>query len=97
MAIVPTTKARLQPYIRIFNTTGPRTQLGAIQEISLKIDRDTDLWRELSTDRGGQPVEIYPKLPLYMATLRRVVLYDIGTATLMAAFNLGGSWSATGF
>ena len=91
MSVVPRTIARLQPYIKIFNNAD-HSQIGAVQELSLKIDRETDIWRELNTDRGGKPVEVYPKLPLYTATLRRVVLYDTTTSTVLNAFKFGSGF-----
>lgn len=94
MATVPRTIARLQPYIKIFDGRN-NTFIAAVQELSLKIDRPTDLWRELNTERQGRPVEIYPKLPTYTGTLSRIVLYDANSATILKAFQYGSGYDIT--
>jgi len=98
MAVVPSTKARLQPYIKIYNQGNRTTPIGAIQRLDLKIDRPTDMWRELNTDREGKPVEVYPGLPTYKATMQRIVLYKAEEATLLRVFGFGtGSGENSGF
>ena len=51
-------------------------EIGAIQRLDLKNERQTNVWRELDYTTAGRPVESYPGLPDYELELDRIVLYD---------------------
>lgn len=51
-------------------------EVGAVQSLSIKNERDTNIWRELDYKTAGRPVESYPGLPSYELELDRIVLYD---------------------
>ncbi len=50
-------------------------EIGTINMLECKLERDTNIWRELNTKRGGLPREVYPTLPTYGLTLRKIMLY----------------------
>lgn len=91
MAIIPipTTLARLQPYIDIFAVrggmsiddavkgvvNGSEVKIGSITSLNIQMKRDTAIWREFDSARAGLPKEVYPGLPTYELTLNKIMLY----------------------
>lgn len=51
-------------------------EVGAVQSLSIKNERETNIWRELDYTTAGRPVESYPGLPSYELEMDRIVLYD---------------------
>ena len=86
---IPQTLARLQPYIDIYTVPGGMsiddavkgafegsdTKIGSINSVDIRIERDTNIWREFNSDRAGLPTEVYPTLPTYELTLTKIMLY----------------------
>ena len=104
--VIPQTAARLQPYIKLFSmlssganvgvpgaapTFSAATAIGEIQSVDIKITRETAIWRELNTDTGGLPIEVYPTLPTYELTIDRIMLYNRTNSqdSFLGAFGFG--------
>lgn len=62
--------------------------VGAMQKVTIKQTRDTNVWRELNSDTYGQIQEVYPQLPEYSLVLDRLVLYQ---SNILEAFGFDGS------
>jgi len=111
---IPSTIARLQPYIDVFTVrggmsldeavagvaAGTETKMASINSLKVDIKRETAIWREFDTERAGLPKEVYPTLPTYELTLKRIMLYknmlDASGAThdsIMTAFGFN-QWNA---
>lgn len=85
---IPQTIARLRPYIDVYAVrggssvedavngivSGTETKIATIRELTIDMKRDTDIWRELNTDRAGLPREVYPTLPTYELSLSKIML-----------------------
>lgn len=86
---IPKTRARLQPYIKLFATKGgydgteptPNFEeanlqlIGAAKKVGVDEARSIGMWRELNADTLGRIQETYPNLPTYKLSLERVTLY----------------------
>jgi NAD(P)H-dependent flavin oxidoreductase YrpB (nitropropane dioxygenase family) len=55
--------------------SGAEKKIGSINSVDVRIDRDTNIWREFNSDRAGLPKEVYPTLPTYELTLTKIMLY----------------------